>query len=169
VTLDAAGTSVLSETIFDNPPGAGYGFVNGPDGNLYFLTNDTGGFGADELGRYVHANEPSPSAQFSSVSNKTLGASCTVAVHGQNGDFTVPWLSLSRYGTALPTVFGNLWVPTDAILPTLAITADDRVYLGLQVPNAPAFLGNSLHLQAMVLSTGFTLTLTNPSELVIRG
>ena len=72
VWLDATGSHVVNETIFDQHPGSGYQILTGPDGNLWFLTNDTGGFGANELGRYTHSNESAQSLQISSVSNKTL-------------------------------------------------------------------------------------------------
>ena len=169
LTLDASGNTVVAQQIFDTLPGAGYGVLSGPDGNLWMLTNDNGGFGADELGRYVHTGESMPSAQLSSVSNKTLGASVTVCLRGATGDIAVSWLSLSRLTAALPTVFGNLWVPPDAMLSALLLTGDDRAYEALSVPNSPAFLGASLHLQALLVSNTLGLVLSNPSELVIRG
>ncbi len=169
LTLNAAGTTVTSQIVFDTLPGSGYGLVSGPDGNLWYLTNDQGGFGADELGRYVHANEPMPSAQISSVSNKSLGASITVCVHAPNGTIAVPWLSTSQFASPLPTPFGNLWVQGDAMLSAVVVTQDQRNYLGLTLPNAPTFLGSSIYLQAVVVDAMSTLRLTNPSQLVIRG
>ncbi|MCU0863084.1 MAG: PQQ-dependent sugar dehydrogenase [Planctomycetes bacterium] len=169
LTLDTSGNTVVAQQVFDTLPGAGYGVLSGPDGNLWMLTNDNGGFGADELGRYVHSSEPVPSAQLSSVSNKTLGASITVCVRGATGDLAVSWLSLARLPAAVATVFGDLWVSTDAVLPAMVILGDDRAYQGLSVPNAPTFLGASLHLQGLVVSNTLGLVLTNPSELVIRG
>ncbi|MFY9344000.1 MAG: PQQ-dependent sugar dehydrogenase [Planctomycetota bacterium] len=168
LTLNGAGTAVLSQVVFDQLPGSGYGVQTGPDGNLWLLTNANGGYGANELGRYVHANESAPSAQLSSVSNKTLGGSITVCVHGGPGALAAPWLSLAQYPAPLPTPFGNLWVPMDAMLDALLCLYDERAYVGLAMPNAPAFLGASVHLQALVL-TGAGLLLSNPSELVIRG
>ena len=167
--LDAAGSSVVAQDVFDQHPGSGYGLVSGPDGNLWFLTNDAGEFGGDELGRYVHSAESPKSLQMSSVSNKSIGGSLTICIRGQNGEIAVPWMSLTRLQTPLPTVLGNLWVPGDAILQALPIVSDDRVYLGLPVPNAPAFIGTSLHTQGVVLDAQQQLTLTNPSELVLRG
>jgi glucose/arabinose dehydrogenase len=169
LTLDASGDNVIAQQVFDTLPGAGYGVLSGPDGNLWMLTNDSGGFGADEIGRYVHGSEPVPSAQLSSVSNKTLGASVTICVRGATGDLAVSWLALAKLPGAVPTVFGDLWVPTDALLPAMLIAGDDRAYLGLSVPNAPSFLGASLHLQGLLVSSSLGLLLTNPSELVIRG
>ncbi len=169
LTLNAAGTSLVSQSVFDTLPGAGYGVITGPDGNLWMLTNDSGGFGADEIGRYVHQNESLPSAQISSVSNKTLGASMTVCVRGVNGGIAVPWLSTSLHASPVPTPFGNWWVPAEAILPALPILTDERAYLGIAVPNSPTFLGSSIHLQAAVFDLTGTLTMTNPSQLVVRG
>jgi len=45
VTLDATAQIVVSETLFDDQPGAGYAVTMGPDGNLWYLTNDNGGYG----------------------------------------------------------------------------------------------------------------------------
>ena len=169
LTLNAAGTAVVATTVFDTLSGSGYGIVSGPDGNLWYLSNDNGGFGANEIGLYVHANEPMPSAQISSVSGKTLGASVTACVRANNGEIVAPWLSLSRYPSPIATPFGNLWVPTDALLPTLPILGDNRAYYATPIPNVPAFLGSSIHLQAVTLTLAGQLVLTNPSELVVRG
>lgn len=169
VFLDATGSYVVNQALFDQLPGAGYAVTTGPDGNLWYLTNDTGGYGADELGRYVYANEADPSVQVSSVSNKTLGASVTVCVHGPDGSLAVPWFSQTIFPTPVWTPLGNHWVPGDAVMNTMAISTDNRGYMALTVPNLPTFLGSSVHCQAMVLNPAGQLRLTNPSELVIRG
>ena len=169
VWLDATGSYVVNQALFDQLPGGGYGVLTGPDGNLYYLTNDAGGYGADELGRYVYVGEAAPSVQVSSVSNKTLGASLTVCVHAPSGSLMVPWLSLSRFPTATVTPFGAHWVPDQAMMNVQTIAADNRGYVELQVPNVPSFLGSSVHCQAMVLHATGQLMLTNPSELVVRG
>ncbi|MFO0846923.1 MAG: PQQ-dependent sugar dehydrogenase, partial [Gemmataceae bacterium] len=137
VNLDAAGNTVLSQSIFDTPSGAGYGVATGPDGNLYVLVNDMGGYGADELGRYVHVNEPLPSAQLSAVSNKSLGGTVTACVHAPIGSIVARWLSLTRLATPVPTVFGNLWVPLDAMMSVALVTYDERSFLPLSLPNNP--------------------------------
>lgn len=167
--LSAGGAHVVGQAVFDDLPGTGYSVLSGPDGNLWFLTNDGGGYGADELGRYVHQNESMPSLQLSSVSNKTIAASLTVCVHAPNGSIAVAWMSLAQVATPLPTAFGNLWVMADAWLPTMLVTADDRAYLGLPVPNAPTFLGAPLHTQAIVFEPSGAALLTNPAQHVIRG
>jgi len=169
VTLNATGTAVLSEVSFDSPPGAGYGVVSGPDGNLWVLVDDTGGYGADELGRYVHANESVPSAQLSAVSNKSLGGTVTGCVHSANNDIVVPWLSLSRFPTPVSTPIGNWWVPTDVVLSPMLVSADARAYFAFSLPNDRAFLGSSLHLQAISVFALPTLWMSNASELVLRG
>lgn len=169
VHLDATGTVVTAQSAFDQLPGSAYGVLTGPDGNLWVLTNDNGGYGADELGRYVHVNESVPSVQALSLSHKTLGASMTIGVHAANGDFALPWLSLAQHPVPLPTMFGNLWVAAEVVLPVVPIAADGRGYLALPVPNVPAFLGSSLHTQAMVLSFVTGMTLTNPSRVVVQG
>lgn len=169
LTLNAAGSAVVAATAFDTLNGSGYGIVSGPDGNLWYLCNDNGGFGGNELGRYTHVNEPLPSAQLSSVSFKTLGASVTACVRAHNGEVAVPWLSLSRYPSPFATPFGNLWVPPDALMPMLGIVGDNRAYYAAAIPNVPTFLGASIHLQAVTLTLAGQLVLTNPSELVVRG
>lgn len=169
LTLNAAGTAVVTSTVFHTQNGSGYGLVSGPDGNLWYLSNDNGGFGGNEIGRYVHANEPMPSAQLSSVSGKTLGASVTVGVRARNGEVAVPWLSLSRYPSPIASPFGNLWVPGDVLLPALSIVGDDRVYHAVAVPNVPAFVGSSIHLQAITLTLTNQMVVTNPSEWIVRG
>lgn len=169
VWLDATGSTVLNQAVFDDLPGSGYAIATGPDGNLWYLTNDTGGYGADELGRYVHASEASPSMQTMSVSNKTIGASVTVGIRAQNGSVAVPWFSQSKYPTPVATPFGNQWVPVDTLMHPQAINSDSRGYQMLTVPNLPSLLGLSFFGQAMVLDAQQQLTLTNPSEQTIRG
>lgn len=164
-TVDA----VLSETQFDQTTGACYGVTSGPDGNIYLLMNDTGGYGADELARYVHQNEPQHSLQLSAVSNKSLGAALTVGVHSQNGNLAVPFLSLSALPGPVATPFGSLLVAPDAVLPTLFVNNDDRAYFSAPIPNVPAFLGSSFHGQALVLTATGQFVLTNASEHVTRG
>ena len=169
VTLNASGSSVLSQTIFHAQPGAGYGVQTGPDGNLYVLVNDLGGFGADELGRYVHSSEVLPSAQLSAVSNKSLGGTLTGCVHSVSGDIVVPWLSLSRFATPFATPFGNLWVPIDLWMPAMLVTGDDRAYFALSLPNDLTFLGSEVHMQAVSVLFSTDLVLTGPASLVLRG
>ncbi|MFK7742545.1 MAG: sorbosone dehydrogenase family protein [Planctomycetota bacterium] len=167
--LDPTGSTITGTAVFDQLPGHGFVVQQGPDGNLYYLTNDGGGYGADELGRYVHQSEPAVSTQLSSVSNKTLGGSATICTRAPQNSLCVPWLSFSRLPSALATPFGGFWVPMDSVLWTMNVTADNRAYRGLEVPNAPAFLGSSLHCQSAALTQFGQLVLSNPTELVIRG
>jgi hypothetical protein len=92
-----------------------------------------------------------------------------VGLRGNPGEVLLPWMSLARYPTPVPTPFGNLWVPGDTTLAPVIIVTDQRAYQAAAVPNAPSFLGSSLHLQAVSLSAAGLLTLSNASELVIRG
>lgn len=169
VTLNAAGTAVQSQVNFDTLPGAGYGVLAGPDGSLYVLTNDLGGYGADELGRYVYTGEPVPSAQFSAVSNRALGGTATICIHSVAGETVVPWIGLSRFAAPVPTPYGNWWVPTDAIGHPVTVPNDGRVYLPLSLPNNRSFLGLSLHLQGISTSASGDYVVTNPADLVLRG
>lgn len=169
LTLDAIGLQVVNQQLFDSLPGSGYGVLSGPDGNLWILTHDQGGYGADELGRYVYAPTPLPAAQLSAVSNRVLGAAVTVGVTASNGDLVVPWLSLGSLPWPLVTPFGDLWVPADAVLPVMPVLTDERAYYAATCPNLPAFLGASLHLQAVSLAPSGQLRLSNPSQLRIRG
>lgn len=59
-------------------------------------------------------------------------------------------------------------MPGDAVTYSMPILNGERGYMPLPVPNLPSFLGSSIHSQAMVLNPQGQLTLTNPSELVIR-
>lgn len=170
LTLDAIGQTVLSQAIFDTLPGSGYSIKMGPDGNLWYLTNDNGGYGADEIGRYVHQNEPRPSVHLMAVSNRSVGGAITVGVHANNNELVVPWLSWTHYSAPVATPFGNQWVPTDAVLPLSLVTADDRVYQGLPIINNSSVIGVSLYVQAATFapSTG-QIHLSNSGKHILRG
>lgn len=169
MTLDATGQNVLSEVVFDDLPGAGYSIRMGPDGNLWYLTHDQGGYGADEIGRYVHQNEQTPSAHLMAVSNRSVGGAVTVGIHAQNGDLVVPWMAWSRYSAPVATPYGNQWVPLMAILPLLQVTGDDRAYFGLPVPNVASVVGLPMYVQAAAYTpaTG-QIVATNPAKHVLR-
>ncbi|MCA8976008.1 MAG: PQQ-dependent sugar dehydrogenase [Planctomycetes bacterium] len=169
MTFDATGQIVLGQTLFDDLPGAGYGIKMGPDGNLWYLTHDYGGYGADELGRYTHQNEPMPSAHVTAVANRAVGGSITIGVHAHNGDLVVPWLSWSHYSTPFPTPFGDQWIPVDVVLPSMVVAADDRAYLGLSIPNVSSVIGRAAYVQAVsyTVSTG-SIQATNPAKHVLR-
>lgn len=170
VTLDATGQNVLSQTVFHQQPGSGYAVTMGPDGNLWYLTDDSGGFGGDELGRYVHQNEPMPSAHLMAVSNRSVGGAVTVGVHAHDNDLVLPWMSFTRFAAPVPTPLGNQWVPIDAVLPLLFVTGDDRVYHGVAVPNDLSFVGMSLYVQALVMNpVSGQMAATNAGKHVLRG
>ena len=169
LNLDATGRNVLGESIFHDQPGAGYGIKMGPDGNLWYLTHDTGGYGADELGRYVHVNEPLPSIHLIAVSNRSVGGSVTLGMHAKNGDVVMPWMSWMRYSTPVATPYGNHWVPFDAVLPLQHVTSDDRVYIGLAVPNVSAVVGLAVFTQAVAYTpTTGAIVPTNAAKHVLR-
>jgi len=170
VTLDATGQNVLSQAVFHQQPGSGYAVTMGPDGNLWYLTDDWGGYGGDEIGRYVHQNEPMPSAHLMAVSNRSVGGAVTVGIHAQNNDLVLPWMSFTRFSAPVPTPVGNQWVPIEAMLPLLFVPGDDRVYHGVAVPNDLSFVGMTLHMQALVMNpvTGL-MAATNASKHVLRG
>lgn len=167
--LDATGDHVVAELLVDDRPGNGIGVAMGPDGNLWFLSNDGFGYGANALGRYLFVGEPAPSVNMMSVSNRTLDASITVCIHGKNGSFSASWLSLSRFNVSLPTPWGDLWVAPDVISPVVLITADERSYQTWNVPFDPSLLGAILQTQGLVLDQSGVLLLTNASDLVVRG
>jgi len=169
VTLDATAQIVVSETLFDDQPGAGYAVTMGPDGNLWYLTNDNGGYGANEVGRYLHANEPMPSLNVMATSNRCVGGSMTVAVHGHSGGIVGPFMSLTRLPTPVPTPWGNAWIPPDASLPAFVMWGDNRGYLAWPVANDPTLLDLEVHFQAVELAPSGVLTLTNPTTYVLRG
>jgi hypothetical protein len=153
VTLNAAGTAVCSEVVLRLAAWCvAMACSTGPDGNLYVLTNDLGGYGADELGRYVHANEAVPSAQLSAVSNKALGGTATICIHSPAAKPDRALVRPVPLQAPVPTPYGNWWVPTDAIGHPVACPADGRVYFAVSLPNEPSFLGLSLHLQGISTS-----------------
>lgn len=167
--LDAAGQNLVAEILFDDHPGNGIGIATGPDGNLWFLSNDGFGYGANSLGRYVHASEPVPSIHLTSVSNKTLGGTLTACVHGRNGGIGAVWVSLSQLASPVPTGWGNLFVLPDVMSPAFVITGDDRGYFAWSVPYDPTLLGLSLYSQGFHLSPLGVVELTNPTSMVVRG
>lgn len=167
--LDATGTRPVEQQLFDDRVGAGYAVTMGPDGNLWFLTNQNVGYGADEIGRYVHTSAPWPSLHAMSLSNKTLAGSLTVGITGKAGGVAASWMSLSRFGLPVPTPWGDAWVPPDVVSPLILIGNDDRGYHAWSVPNDPTLLNITIQLQGVFLSAQGLLRLTNPNAFVVRG
>jgi len=133
------------------------------------LHNDTRGTrGGDEIGRYVHQNEPSPSLNLMAVSNKSVGGAITFGLHGQNGDLFVPWIAGTRFASPVSTPFGDHWVPLEMVLSFVGVTGDDRAYLGVPVPFDLAFLGVEIHAQAVRVDATLQIAATNPVSLVLR-
>ena len=147
-TLDAAGTTVTAQFLFDDLY-RNFDIQMGPDGNLWVLHTDASDRGGDEIGRYVFAGESLPSANVIEVSNKSVGGSLTFGFRARNGRIVVPWISTTRLATPLPTPFGEQLVPIDIVLPFLAVQADDRVYRGESLPNVATLIGTPVHVQAL--------------------
>lgn len=169
LVLDPFFTSVVSQSQFDDLLGNGYDVLNGPDGNLWYLTHDTAGVrGGNEVGRYVHSGEPIPSENVTPVSNQILGGSVTLGFHGTNGDLVVHWLSLTKFAAPVPTVYGDWWVPVDLVLPSLTIAGDNRAYMGFSVPNNPAFAGLVVYFQGGHVPLAGPIRLTNPAEITLK-
>lgn len=170
LTLDAQGTSVVADRIFHDRSGSAYALANGPDGNLWLLADDQGGFGGNMVGRYVHQAEATPSTNLSVVANRALGGAVTLCVHGHDGELAVGWLSTRVLPTPVTTPFGRQFVPIDAVMPLLLIVADDRAYQAIAVPNLPTLIGTTVHGQALTLApaTG-VLTASGASRVTLRG
>ena len=169
VALDATGQNVLAEVIFDDQPGSGYGVTMGPDGNLWYLGNQNGGYGANEIGRYVHTNEPLPSLNVQSMSNRGVGGSMTLGVHASPWSIAGPFMSLNLLPVPLPTPWGNAWILPDASLPAFLVGGDGQGYLAWRVANDPSLLDLEVHFQAIHLDATGTLSLTNPKTFTLRG
>jgi glucose/arabinose dehydrogenase len=169
VILDAAGAALVSESQFDDLPGNGFDVLSGPDGNLWYLTNDTANVrGADEVGRYVHVNETLPSAHVTALCNKSVGGSVTFGYTGQNGDLFFAWIGLSQFGAPIPTAYGDWWVSLDLILPLLLVSGDNRVYRGVSVNNDSSLVGVPIHTQAARIDGLGAITLTNPASIALK-
>jgi glucose/arabinose dehydrogenase len=170
VRISANGRSVLGASVIDDRPGYGFGAVMAPDGNIWYLGGpNSATINGDEVGRYVHQNEPNPSANVMAVSNKSVGGSITYGFHARNGDILYPWASFVGYQTPVPTPYGNQWVPTEVPLGLRFVSADDRAYLALAVPNQPALIGTVLHGQAAAIDgTTFAIRLSNQNRITLR-
>ena len=169
VLFDAAGENVIAQTPFHDQPGAGYAVTMGPDGNLWYLGNQNGGYGANELGRYVHQNEPLPSLHVMATSNRAVGGSMTIGVHGHTGGVAGTFMSLTRLPSPVATPWGNVWILPDVSLPAFLQWGDDRGYLGWSLPNDPTLLDLDVQFQAIELAPTGVLSLTNAVSLVLRG
>lgn len=166
VDLDATG-GVRAVTRFLDFPGAVYAVADGPDGNLWVLFSTVSGYGADQVGRVVYAQAPSPAIAVTAVSTVSVGGSITLGVTATANDIVIPWLGASRFASGIPTPIGEFWVPFDAPLPPVTVVADARAYLALPVPRDPSLRGAALHVQAAAV--GATATrLTNADTVVLR-
>jgi glucose/arabinose dehydrogenase len=166
LTLDAAHRAVTAESVFHVHAGTVLDVADGPDGNLWVLYSDQRLRGCDSVGRYVHDQAPRPALHLMAVSNQAVGGSVTLGVTGSNGDAVLWWLALRKLPQALPTPFGELWVPLDFQMPARAIVADERAYLGVPVPALPGLRGARLFAQAATFGAA-GLRLTPPSEMLL--
>jgi glucose/arabinose dehydrogenase len=168
VDLNAAGTAVVSQSMFDDL-GQAYDIQMGPDGHLWVLHNDTLGVrGGDEIGRYVYTGEPNPAIHGMAVSNRALGGTITYGLHANFGDIVLAWLSLSALPASVPTPFGPMWVTPDMVISIAVVVGDNQAYIPLPVPNNPIFSGVSLFAQGASLNqTGLVQTTANFSSVVM--
>ena len=166
--LDAAGTTVVSQSMFDDL-GQAFDIQMGPDGHLWVLHNDTlGTRGADEVGRYVYTGEPNPGIQGMAVSNRVIGGAVTYGLRGNFADIVLAWISFTALPSPVPTPFGPMWVPPDMVISIAVILADDHSYITLPVPNDPIFTGQSLFAQgANITPAGAISTTANFDALVM--
>lgn len=168
LTLDAARAAVTADAIFDDHPvGTALDVADGPDGNLWFLHADSHlPRGADELSRYEHQNAPVPGVNIGSVTRRILGGSLTIGYTGGANDLFLGWVSAQRLATPLTTVAGQLWVSPDFVLPFARIGNGGRGYLAWPVANDPAYVGVTVHVQALqVPAAPGPLVLTNAHAL----
>lgn len=164
VDLDASGSQVVAASLF-HVIGPVFSVADGPDGNIYVLHSVTAfASGADRISRIVHDSAPRPSLRLSAPANRAIGGSLTAGIVGRTTDRVLIWLSFSKLQTPVPTPWGNLWVPTELLLPEFTITGDDRGYRGFPVVDNANLTGQTLYAQAAVLTTSQTLTLTAPAE-----
>lgn len=168
--LDATHRQLVSQSIFQpQQVGAGLDIVDGPDGNLWYLSNDTPGLrGADEIGRYVHANAPFPAANLGAVSRCILGGSMTAGLTGRNGDVFASWIALRQFTSPAPTPYGDQWVPIDFVVGVAVVTGDDRAYQAWSIPNDRTLIGATVSLQALRIPPQGPATLTNQASLRVR-
>lgn len=168
VTLNPGFTAVAAQVPFDDLPGNGFDVLSGPDGNLWYLTNDsTAPRGGDEIGRYVHSSAPFPAANITAVSNQAVGGALTLGYTGLNGDLFLPFASTSQFAVPASTPYGDLWINPDILFPILPVVGDNRVYLGVTINNNPAYLGKTVHTQAARIDPLGGITLTNLAETIL--
>lgn len=167
LTLDATGTTITSNTLFADHAHS-MDLQMGPDGNLWVLLGQMFG-GADEVGRYVYTGAPLPGLQISAVNGPSLGGSVTIGVTANVGDVIVPWVGLSVFQPAVPTIFGAVSASPDVLLAALLVGADKRAYYAFELPNSPTFVGVPLHSQALRIAPAtMTFDMTNLSTHYLR-
>jgi glucose/arabinose dehydrogenase len=167
LTLSATGTSLVANDAFADHVHA-FDVQLGPDGNLWVL-HGPGLVGATEIGRYLHTNAPAPGLHLGALTGPSLGGSVTFGVTAQTGDLVLAWVSLVSWQPPVPTPYGPIGTPADAMLPVAIVAADDRCYVSAEFPNISAFVGLPLHAQAMRIEPATsTLVVTNTTTHVLR-
>ncbi len=169
VQLDPTQTFITTQSQFDDLPGSGFDVLSGPDGNLWYLTNDGAATrGGNEVGRYISSTAPNPAANITPVSNQIIGGSLTFGFNGTNGDTVFSWVSVTKLGAPLSTPFGDFWVPADLMLPSVTIVGDNRQYLGAVVPSLAALSGITIYMQAADVPLAAPIKLTNPAQITLN-
>jgi aldose sugar dehydrogenase len=167
LTMSANGTSVLSNTVFADHANA-FDIQLGPDGNLWILQG-TSLNGANSVGRYVYNSAPAPGLHLMAISGPSSGGSLTLGATASNGSLMVSWLGSMLFQPSVPTAWGLVGTPADALLPLQVVTADNRAYLPLVVGSAPAFVGLPIHAQSLRLDLNtFAHVLTNTATHYVR-
>lgn len=165
-------TSVPSMTQATHYPASTTSFdvAEGPDGAVYVLDDPTPrARGASRLVRYEPATLPRPAVHLKSVSNVAVGGSITVGLTAAAGDAAVAWLAGRTLPTPLPTPFGgDLIVPVDLPLPAQTVGADERAYWGVRLADDPNLRGQTLHVQAAVLTPAQAILLGGAASITLR-
>lgn len=161
LTLSANGNQILSNNLFADH-GTSFDLQMGPDGNLWVLHGASLN-GGNEIGRYVYTSTSLPDLHTMAISGPSLGGALTLGMTASNGDFLIPWLGLTLFQPAVPTIFGLLGTPADALLPMQLVVSDNRAYFGVPLANTPQFFGVPLYAQALRINptaTSFTVSST---------
>ena len=167
LTLSANGNQILGNNLFADH-GNSFDLQMGPDGNLWVLHGTTLS-GGNQIGRYLHTANSLPDLHTMAISGPSLGGSLTLGMTASNGDFLIPWLGLTLFQPGVPTIFGLIGTPADALLPMQLVTGDNRAYFGVPLANTPQFFGVPLYAQALRIDpTGTVFTASNTATHILR-
>ncbi len=161
--FDAAG-ALIDTSIFYQAPGPVFDVKSGPDGALYVLHSTAAGTrGADRVSRIVFDTAPNPSVHVSALTTQAVGGTVTVGIVGAPNTSAASWLAFQQLPAPLPTPFGDLHVNPALVLPSVALGADGRGHLPIQVADDPGLFGQTIYVQGAA-DGGTGLTLTPPTE-----